>query len=65
MDVVIVSGLALVIFGTIFVVLVVKTEQQLAMASGILGTIAGYLFGVRQKNASEGQDKTIPDSKPQ
>ncbi len=38
------SGLSLIIFGTIILVMVVNTTEQLTAAIGILGAIAGYLF---------------------
>ena len=44
-DVVNVAGLVLIIFAIILVVVIADTEQQLATAVGVLGTIAGYLFG--------------------
>jgi len=51
------SGLVLIIFGTILVVILVETDQQLTAPIGILGAIAGYLFGrlsqVRKSAASE------------
>jgi len=55
-DIVTISGLAFIIFGTIFLVLVAREEAQLTAAIGILGTTAGYLFGVRQKASLEGKD---------
>lgn len=39
------SGLVLVIFGTIVVVMIARVDQQLTAAMGILGAVAGYLFG--------------------
>jgi len=57
-DIVTIGGLTFVIFGTVFVVLVVKTEQQLTAAIGILGTITGYLFGVRKR----GKDETVSEN---
>jgi len=38
------SGLSLIIFGTILVVIIADTEQQLIASVGILGAVAGYLF---------------------
>lgn len=38
------AGLILIIFGTIILVLVVSTSEQLTAAIGVLGAIAGYLF---------------------
>lgn len=43
-DIVNAAGLTLIIFGTIILVLVVSTSEQLTAAIGILGAIAGYLF---------------------
>lgn len=39
------TGLVLIIFGTLFVVVVADSDQQLTAAVGILGAVAGYLFG--------------------
>lgn len=39
------SGLVLVIFATVLIVILVKRDEQLTAATGILGAIAGYLFG--------------------
>lgn len=47
-DVVNAAGLILIIFGTIILVLVVDTTEQLTAAIGVLGAIAGYLFGTIQ-----------------
>jgi len=47
------SGLVLIIFGTILVVILVETDQQLTAPIGILGAIAGYLFG-RLSQAKKG-----------
>jgi Na+-transporting methylmalonyl-CoA/oxaloacetate decarboxylase beta subunit len=43
------SGLVLVIFATVLVVILAKVDQQLTAATGILGAIAGYLFGKATK----------------
>lgn len=40
-----VTALVLIIFGTLFVVVVADSDQQLTAAVGILGAVAGYLFG--------------------
>ncbi len=53
-DMVNATGLTLIIFGTIILVLVVSTSEQLTAAIGILGAIAGYLFRSAQDN---NQDK--------
>lgn len=39
------TGLVLIIFATIFVVMIADVDQQLTAAIGIIGAIAGYLFG--------------------
>ncbi|MDJ0833991.1 MAG: hypothetical protein QNJ69_10750 [Gammaproteobacteria bacterium] len=56
-DVVNASGLNLIIFGTIILVLIVDTHEQLTAAIGVLGAIAGYLFGTLQRR-SERQEGT-------
>ncbi len=53
-------GLNLIIFATVFMVLVVETDQQLTAGAGILGAIAGYLFRAMQqepaaRRASDGE----------
>ena len=50
-DIVNVTGLTLIIFATIILVLVVNTSEQLTAAIGILGAIAGYLFRSVQDSA--------------
>lgn len=44
-DMVNATGLILVIFSTIIVILLADVEVQLTAAMGVLGGIAGYLFG--------------------
>jgi hypothetical protein len=44
------TGLIYIIFGTILLVVIASTEAQLTASMGILGAVAGYLFG---KNAKE------------
>jgi hypothetical protein len=44
----------LVVYATILVVMIGKTDQQLTAAIGILGAIAGYLFGAATKPGSGG-----------
>ena len=53
------SGLVLVIFATVLVMILAKADQQLTAATGILGAIAGYLFGKATKasDAEQKQDK--------
>lgn len=47
------TGLVLIIYGTIVLTLVSTTEQQLTAAIGILGAVAGYLFGTMQRSFSD------------
>jgi hypothetical protein len=54
-NIVTVSGLVLIVFGTIFIVIMAKAESQLTASMGILGAIAGYLFGTMKKG--EGGEK--------
>jgi hypothetical protein len=42
------SGLVFVIFGTILLVILADVEEQLTASIGVLGAIAGYLFGKTQ-----------------
>ena len=53
-DMVNAAGLTMIIFGTIILVLVASTSEQLTAAIGILGAIAGYLFRSAQ---GDGEDK--------
>ncbi len=48
-DLVTVIGLVSVIFGSLLLVLVVDTTEALTAPMGILGAIAGYLFGTAQR----------------
>jgi len=48
-DLITIIGLVSVVFGTILLVLVVDTTEGLTAPMGILGAIAGYLFGAAQK----------------
>lgn len=48
-DLVTIVGLLSVIFGTILLVLMVGNTEQLTAPMGILGAIAGYLFGSNKK----------------
>jgi|UPI00037F692C hypothetical protein len=56
-DYVNVIGLNLIIFATVFMVLVVETDQQLTAGAGILGAIAGYLFRAMQSE-QQGENKS-------
>mgnify|MGYP001296026405 CR=1 FL=1 len=46
-------GLVLVIEGTIFIAVSAATTEQLTAPIGILGAIAGYLFGSAKRRAME------------
>lgn len=48
------SGLTFIIFGTIFLVLLADAEAQLTASMGILGAIAGYLFGTMRRGEGGG-----------
>ena len=51
-DLVTIIGLISVIFGTILLTLMVSTTEALTAPMGILGAIAGYLFGATHKRES-------------
>ena len=51
------SGLVLVVFATVLIVILVKRDEQLTAATGILGAIAGYLFGKATKGVSDAEQK--------
>lgn len=56
-DIVNATGLIFIIFGTILLVMVADAEAQLTAAIGILGAIAGYLFGsMRNRERPERTD---------
>lgn len=48
------TGLIFVIFGTMFIVVVADRDEQLTASTGILGAIAGYLFGRRTATDTPG-----------
>ncbi len=47
-----VTGLIFIIQGTIILVQMAKTDEQLTAAIGILGAVAGYLFGTMRRGES-------------
>lgn len=50
------TGLIFITFGTILLVIMAETDEQLTAAIGILGGIAGYLFGsMRSKDTGSGK----------
>ena len=46
------TGLVLIIFATICVIMVAEVDEQFTAAIGILGAVAGYLFGTTTRRAS-------------
>lgn len=52
-DMVNATGLIFIISGTIILVIMADTEQQLTAAMGILGAVAGYLFGTMRKGEAK------------
>ena len=56
-DIVSGAGLIIIVFGTIILVLIVDTSEQLTAAIGILGAIAGYLFRSAQENGQQPDQK--------
>lgn len=51
------SALILIVFASIFIVVLADTETQLTASTGILGAIAGYIFGTMRRR-EEGAEKT-------
>jgi uncharacterized membrane protein len=48
------AGLVLIVFGTVLLVILADAEAQLTASMGILGAVAGYLFGtMRRGDAGE------------
>ena len=45
------AGLIFTICGTIIIVIMANTEEQLTASMGIIGAVAGYLFGVQRRSA--------------
>jgi hypothetical protein len=61
-DMVKATGLTLVIFATIIVILLADVDAQLTAAMGVLGGIAGYLFGTF--NAPSGKSENDQNKAP-
>jgi len=57
-DIVNATGLIFIIFGTILLVIMADTEQQLTAAIGILGAVAGYIFGAIKHKAGSTPDES-------
>jgi len=50
------TGLIYIVFGTTILVVIANTEAQLTASMGILGAVAGYLFGrIRRDDGQEGE----------
>jgi hypothetical protein len=47
-------ALTLIVFGTIYVTILADTDQQLTASTGILGAVAGYLFGSMRRSGNDG-----------
>jgi hypothetical protein len=47
------TGLVYIVFGTIILVVIANTEAQLTASMGVLGAIAGYLFGRLKRDEPE------------
>ena len=56
------TGLVCIIFGTILLVLMAQSDQQLTASVGILGAVAGYLF--RSIHSSDPTRDTAPSDVP-
>jgi TRAP-type mannitol/chloroaromatic compound transport system permease large subunit len=54
------TGLIYIVFGTIILVVIATTEAQLTAAMGILGAVAGYLFGRMRRDENEEQERPSP-----
>ena len=63
-DIVNVSGLVFIIFGTIVLVIIADVDEQLTASIGILGAIAGYLFG-RSSAAGTSGSTSASEGQPQ
>lgn len=50
------TGLIYIVFGTIILVVIANTDQQLTASMGILGAVAGYLFGRSQRDQGEEEE---------
>ena len=50
------TGLIYIVFGTTILVVIANTEAQLTASMGILGAVAGYVFGrIRRDDGQEGE----------
>jgi hypothetical protein len=60
-DMVITAGLILIIFSTVILVLVADTQEQISAAIGVLGAIAGYLFGTASSRLADSKEHATRD----
>jgi len=58
------GGLVLIIFGTLFIAVYASTPDQLTAPIGILGAIAGYLFGSAQHAKDPDHSESSPNAAP-
>jgi hypothetical protein len=56
------SGLVLVVYATVLVVILARADQQLTAAMGILGAVAGYLFGATTRTRTGTAAESGPKS---
>lgn len=56
------TGLIFITFGTILLVIMAETDEQLTAAIGILGGIAGYLFGSMRSKDTGGKGGAAAES---
>jgi hypothetical protein len=54
------TGLVYIVFGTIILVVIASTDQQLTASMGILGAVAGYLFGKHRGESDEAREQPGP-----
>jgi len=55
MQIVHASGLVLIVFGTIYVIILSDSDAHITGTMGVLGATAGYLFGSMGKSARQNQ----------
>ncbi|MFQ5596804.1 MAG: hypothetical protein ACE5GK_02015 [Nitrospiria bacterium] len=56
-----ICALILIVFATMFIAILSDTDEQLTASMGILGAIAGYLFGtMRSAQGEEGRKEEAP-----
>ena len=58
-------GLTLIINGGVLLVVAGFSSQQIAGVLGLLGSIAGYLLGASSKGSTDGDSRTVANSRAQ